>query len=152
MTKLRWLAALAGAFLAGVAFVIACGNGDPKIIDASTADAAECGQCEPSIGADRIYQVISSDGGNVGQVVTASATCEEGDVLLGGGCYVIRQGATTPYDTLSTEVPLVVNGPRPPLGQIDPVGRPTTYECVYAQPGDAGVFATAICFKPLPPQ
>jgi hypothetical protein len=161
MKNIRLLIVGIGAFVGGVAFVLACGHGDTPIIDAGgRADAADCAACEAPITADRIYQVRDEASLIVGQpgapdtsMVWSSASCNPGDILLGGGCFVRNTGALQWRDNRNNAHQLIDSGPMPPLN-ADPAD-PDAYHCLYSDNDNVGtliVTATAICFHPVMPE
>ena len=82
MRTSTWIATTAGAFVAGVLLVVACGDDSPGDADAATCD---CPAAEPPL-AGRITVVhgtrlIPANGADL-----AEAVCPMGATLLGGGC------------------------------------------------------------------
>jgi hypothetical protein len=156
MRRLKSFGVVLGSFVAGVAFVIACGD-DGGPVDAGRVDAANalCTDCEPKITADRVYQVEDRRTDTTALDQNASgrrsyAQCREGDVVLGGGCWVYTTvGNTTTSIGGGKRVPAAF-GPlvKPPMGNdVEPASK-QRYECLY--PEVAGepeiiVVATAIC-------
>lgn len=152
MSKLRFAVVATGAFAAGIAFVLACGRGTGGAIDASVdARAADAGACEPPITRDRIYEVVAEKT-VASDFVFATAACEEGDLLLGGGCWVFSPGETSPFELAKKTRPLLAHGPVPATDdETSGSNYDDYYHCVY-QNGDGTeaikVVATAKCFKP----
>lgn len=103
-TRFRLVLALLAAFVGGIAFVVACGDGVQEILDAGNrADAAGCDACEAPITADRIYRKhMRLDGGHR-KYTTSYALCDEGDILLGGGCYAYQN--FTEWDGMGSNLP-----------------------------------------------
>ena len=94
MRHVRLLVLLLIAFAAGIGLVIACSDDAPADVDAASCD---CEGFEPTIDAARLYtrrNVVDNGGG--GDPAQAEAQCDEGDILLGGGCWIFRLG--TPWD------------------------------------------------------
>ena len=160
MSKLTFVASLCAAFAGGIAFVIACGNGSDGVIDAGRpADAQDCSMCEVTIPADRIYRKrnASPTPAASGQLLTG-ATCDPGDILIGGGCWIYAQG--TVYDgsgapdTGGQNHELIVSAPD---RFVDAFGEETgtreRWICIYDN-REANEFlvvdAIAICLKPDP--
>lgn len=121
----------------GIAVVVACGNDDPAITDASADDAGaaqcDCPAAEPPL-EGRIIQIedlrqLANDG-----FQNASAQCESGTVLLGGGCQV--------NDTDQDRLHLYVAGSN---------GDGRSYACRWDNPDGATideVRAWATCYVP----
>ncbi len=147
MKKLGLVAVIVSSFCAGVAFVVACGNGAMDMIDAADAP---CAECEPPIGAGRIYMVkdTTSGTGRIGNVQSGTysiARCDEGDILMGGGCWLHEENARNAGMMYDGQYKPLSFGPAPAVG--DNPARDNEYNCVYDEAG-LHVVATAICFKP----
>lgn len=124
-------------------------NLDGLAVDAAPDASTGCESCEPKITADRIYLVRNSETGitsiDIGAGALATARCEEGDLLLGGGCWVYKMGATHAQEMENGQWKLVAAGPRPGVGTD--VALDNVYQCIYSASNVAIVTATAICLR-----
>jgi hypothetical protein len=90
--------AFSGA-VAGIAFVLACGDDDPAPADAADAGACMCPAAEPPI-AGRVVQREQRE--SIGRITRGSvgAACEAGETLLSGTCRLAETGTDTRGVTL----------------------------------------------------
>jgi hypothetical protein len=153
MSKTRTIALVVAGFVAGLAFVVACGDDVMQMIDAGRADA---GSCEPPITAERIYHVTEASGGFFsapGSGVTLLETiaqCNPGDLVISGSCYVYNEPPLDDYNDLAGGfLTLVAQGVQPAVGTLP--AQNDQYRCVYTSGGGTyKVYATATCFKVAP--
>lgn len=145
----------AAAFIGGIVFVIACGDDGSTPTDARASDANDCSQCEP-LTSERIYQVRDENVQPInGTGFMAVAQCQPGDLLMGGGCWLLAAAADDVFDVdigaTGHEVNPIVSGPLPPFGGSP--GEENRYFCYYAADNgqdDMQIIATAICLQPSP--
>jgi len=119
---------VAGA-IAGVAFVLSCGDDSPHRADAAVCD---CPAAEPPL-ADRIVQVERPATVLALDVGAGGAVCPPGAIALGGGCAAAV--GTVPQIILEQSLP-----------------GTTTWDCVWRNPTNAPIEVRAIvrCLKPAP--
>jgi hypothetical protein len=152
MKKVAYLAGIIGAFAGGIVFVLSCGHGMTE----ADAQIEACTDCEPKLTAARVYQVVNSDtqikDTDDDNIIVSEATCNEGDVLLGGGCWIHDRNAIAPDDSARVSHFPLQHGPIPAVGAV--ARQANTYSCRYEDKtsggtGGADVFitATAICFN-----
>jgi hypothetical protein len=150
MSKTRTIALVVAGFVAGLAFVVACGDDVMHMIDAGRADA---GSCEPPITVERIYHVtttetaqFSAPGSGV-TLLRATAQCNAGDIVISGSCYVYSEPPLDDYNDIARgEHRLIAAGVQPAVGTLP--AQNDRYRCVYEGGGfPTKVYATATCFK-----
>ena len=135
MIRINTLLGSVAGFVAGVIFVLSCGDGDSP----DPADAAvpcDCPAAEPPL-AGRIVRVISRR--EIAGMTLAgwSAQCELEDIVLGGGCYF---ASGDPKFTLSSSTPAPTDGQSVPFAWYCEVYNGT--------PNPINASAHAICLKP----
>lgn len=151
MSKTRTIALVVAGFVAGLAFVVACGDDVMHMIDAGHADAG--GNCEPPITAERVYHVTSANAypfeapGSGVTLLESWAQCDPGDIVISGSCYIYNDPPLDDYNDLAGGfLTLVAQGVQPPVGNLP--ARNDHYRCIYTSGGaPTKVYATATCFK-----
>ena len=98
MTHARLYVLVLSAFFAGVGLVLACSDDSPGNADA--ASSCDCSGYEPTIDSSRLYTrrtvaAPPANAGSIGQPAWGGTSCDDGDILLGGGCWVFELGAPT---------------------------------------------------------
>lgn len=153
MRKRTLVATALASFLAGIAFVIACGDSGSSP-DARPDSLVRIPDAQAQITPMQVYRVedrTSIDAGNNPDTGTYSvADCRDGDILLSGGCWVYSKNSTSRGEIYQYLHPLVAFGPppKPPMGPADT--NPNAYYCYYENRDvpktDMVVVATAICY------
>jgi hypothetical protein len=128
---LKDLALVAGGALAALSFMIACSDDSPTDADAA---ACTCDPAEPPL-AGRLIRVedrrtVTAD------FLDARASCPDGSLVLGGGCYTEGNGSADPR--------LIKTG--------EPTVGASAYFCSWANPQNTQVttVAWATCLSPAP--
>jgi hypothetical protein len=156
--SLRTIALPLAGFIAGITFVLACGESDVADAGMSVRSDAPlglaCENCEPRIDGERLYVIRRTGNGGAGGHVSSTATCHlVTDVAIGGGCWLYRDDART-YFSIPNGHRLLASGPppRPPAAEgTSDRDISHAYGCVYENEGndpDLIVVATAVCFRP----
>ena len=150
MTFMRPMLVGFSGFVAGIAFVLACGD------STSLPDAGRDAMAQ--IPANSVYHIesrTSAPSGSADDVARLSiAQCNPGDVLLGGGCWIYAPNSQIADQAYDFKYPLVASGPipKPPMGEA--VTNKNQYACFYKNPfneaPDMIVVATAICYDVQP--
>jgi hypothetical protein len=139
-------------FVAGIAFVLACGSdGKPDAGTSADAQVSTCTGCEPRITLDRVYRATAFAMEKSSDVVTfVGVSCAAGDVLLSGGCYILEPG----HDggSVTGDHFLLASGPARSLNDQDQVTSNSQqgWSCRYSNPQLQSVYkveADAICLK-----
>ena len=139
MTK-TILIALGGAAVA-CALILSCGGDDQGGTDARAADAqtaCDCPTSEPPL-AGRIVRVTETIALAAQDTNGASALCDTGATLLGGGCDL---------EMPDKNITIVQNAPAKPSGGV----QVQAWTCQWNNPttdANTGI-ATAICLMPAP--
>jgi hypothetical protein len=143
----------------GIGLVLACGDSGSGIDAGRDATAANCSMCEPTLTSDRFYVVRNREtrriGLPTGSVLTSQAECREGDVVIGGGCWIYTVDSNDHFALAHLEHPLLSSGPFPAAPVENDPDVDNVYVCNYENLEDqpvAGfiVVSTAMCFDVRP--
>ncbi len=156
MRPLHVIVLMLASAVAGMAVVVGCGDDGPTPADADAA-TCDCDGFEPAITAERVYRrrgtVVPPAGP---EVRPAGASCDAGDVVIGGGCSTIAAGTVydetlLPSDSIGgPDFAVLQSGPRRfHDANGDVTGTQEGWDCVFDArantTGDVRFEATAIC-------
>jgi hypothetical protein len=141
---------------AGMAAVVSCGDDGPTPADADAA-VCDCDGFEPALTAERVYRRRQAGQISPGELpVSARATCDAGDVAIGGGCGSIAAGTVygesgLPTDSIAgPDFAVLLSAPRRfHNASGDVTGTQEGWDCVFDNrantTGDVRYEATVIC-------